>query len=246
MKFKDKTVFITGGANGIGKGIAKSFAEEGAKVVIADIAEKEGAELQEKLVSEGREAFFVYTDVRDEGSVITAMEKTAAQFGTIDILINNAGISKFISFTEMTLEEWDEILQTNLRSVFLCSREAVKLMKSGGSIVNMASTRASMSEPDTEAYSASKGGITSMTHALARTLAGKGIRVNSISPGWIETKHYDELREKDHKQHLSGRVGKPSDIARCCLYLCDPENDFVTGENIVVDGGMTRKMMYEE
>jgi NAD(P)-dependent dehydrogenase (short-subunit alcohol dehydrogenase family) len=246
VKFKNRTVFITGGANGIGKGIARSFAEEGAKVVIADIAEKDGAVLQEELVSEGREAYFVYTDVKDEKSVMAAMEQTAAKYGNIDILINNAGISKFIPFSEMTLDEWDEVLQTNLRSVFLCSREAVKRMKNGGSIVNMASTRASMSEPDTEAYSASKGGITSITHALARTLAGKGIRVNAISPGWIETRHYDELREKDHSQHLSGRVGKPADIARCCLYLCDPENDFVTGENIVVDGGMTRKMMYEE
>lgn len=115
----------------------------------------------------------------------------------------------------------------------------------GGAIINIASTRAQMSEPHTEAYSATKGGISSLTHSLAITLGEYGIRVNSISPGWIETGDYSALREIDHSQHPSGRVGKPEDIARACCFLADLENDFITGENLVIDGGMTRKMIYE-
>jgi NAD(P)-dependent dehydrogenase (short-subunit alcohol dehydrogenase family) len=116
----------------------------------------------------------------------------------------------------------------------------------GGAIVNIASTRALMSEPNSEAYAASKGGILSLTHALAVSLAGDHIRVNAISPGWIETGDYGKLRQIDHAQHPAGRVGKPDDIARACLYLCHDENDFITGTNIVIDGGMTRKMIYVE
>jgi NAD(P)-dependent dehydrogenase (short-subunit alcohol dehydrogenase family) len=113
----------------------------------------------------------------------------------------------------------------------------------GGSIVNIASTRAFMSEPGSEAYAASKGGIVALTHALAASLAPDKIRVNCISPGWIETRDYESLREADHKQHFSGRVGKPNDIARACLYLAAPGNEFINGENIIIDGGMTRRMI---
>ena len=115
----------------------------------------------------------------------------------------------------------------------------------GGVIINIASTRALMSEPDSEAYAASKGGIVALTHALAASLAPDRIRVNCISPGWIETGDYSQLREEDHHQHLSGRVGRPDDIARACLFLSSSENDFINGENIVIDGGMTRRMIYE-
>lgn len=111
--------------------------------------------------------------------------------------------------------------------------------------MNIASTRAQMSEPNSEAYAATKGGIVAITHALAASLGDDRIKVNCISPGWIETKEYDQLRSVDHEQHLSKRVGKPADIAKACFYLTDPENDFVTGANLVVDGGMTRKMIYE-
>ena len=137
------------------------------------------------------------------------------------------------------------VINTNLRSVFIASKEASKYMKSGGSIVNIASTRATMSEPNSEAYAATKGGIVALTHALAASLSERNITVNAISPGWIQNENYEELRDKDHAQHLSNRVGKPEDIAKACLYLTDSENNFVNGENITVDGGMTRKMIYE-
>lgn len=174
------------------------------------------------------------------------MEQAAKRFGSLDILINNAGKSPFKSLFELSLEEWDDVLHTNLRSVFLCTREAAKRMKNGGAIVNIASTRAFMSGPNAEAYAASKGGIIALTHALAASLSPLHITVNSISPGWIETGDYRALRDVDHAQHFSNRVGTPADIARACLYFTQPANNFITGTNLTVDGGMTRNMMYEE
>lgn len=231
-----KTAIITGAAQGIGRAIAAHYVEAGYNVVMADI---------QQAALEG--AMFIKTDVRDEASVQALMAHAYEQFGSIDVLINNAGKVVFVDPLELTMAQFDDVLNTNLRSVFVCTKEAVKYMKeTGGSIVNMASTRAFMSEPHTESYAASKGGIIALTHAFARSLAPYHITVNSISPGWIETTHYDDLRDIDHAQHLSNRVGKPDDIARACLFLTNPDNNFITGENVTIDGGMTKKMIYEE
>ncbi len=242
MNFQNKTVIITGAANGIGKGIAAAYVNVGARVVLADKDEKAGQGLQQAL---GDKAIFVKTDVRKEEDIQHLMTNTIRHFNQIDILINNAGVSRFTPLHDLTVDAWDDVINTNLRSVFIASKEASKYMKSGGSIVNIASTRASMSEPNSEAYAATKGGIVALTHALAASLSERDITVNAISPGWIQNENYEELRDKDHAQHLSNRVGKPSDIAKACLYLTDSENNFVNGENITVDGGMTRKMIYE-
>ncbi|MBM7667223.1 NAD(P)-dependent dehydrogenase (short-subunit alcohol dehydrogenase family) [Solibacillus kalamii] len=244
--FQNKTVVITGAAQGIGRSIATHFAKAGANVVIADIEHDLGVQLAGELQKEGYSAIFAETDVRSEENVRQTMEMAASRFGGLHILINNAGKAKWISPLELSLEDWDDIIQTNLRSVFLCSREAAKLMKSGGAIINLASTRAVMSEPNSEGYAASKGGILALTHALASSFSKLNITVNSISPGWIETGDYDALRPSDHAQHFSNRVGKPDDIARACLYLANPENDFITGTDLTIDGGMTKKMIYEE
>lgn len=247
MNFFDKVVVVTGASNGIGKGIAKAYIEEGAKVVLADIDEKAGQAFIDSLEN-ADQAIFIQTDVRIEKDILSLLKNTIDTYGKIDILVNNAGKGLFKSVYDVTVEEWDDVINTNLRSVFLCSRTAAKYMRetNGGSIVNISSTRAYMSEANTESYSASKGGIMAITHALANSLAEDHITVNSISPGWIETKHYGELREIDHKQHLSKRVGKPEDIARACLFLTNRDNDFITGTNLTVDGGMTVKMIYEE
>ncbi|MGG3564246.1 glucose 1-dehydrogenase [Neobacillus rhizosphaerae] len=249
MDFLNKVVVVTGAANGIGRGVASAFAEKGAKVVIADIDSESGNMAALELRNNGAEVQFVKTEVKSEKDIIHLFETTKNTYGTIDILINNAGKSVFKSPYELSIEEWDDIIHTNLRSVFLCSREAAKYMREnegGGSIVNIASTRALMSEPNSEAYAATKGGITAITHAMSASFSNDRITVNAISPGWIHTGDESELSELDHEQHLSKRVGKPSDIARACLYLTDFENDFVTGINLVVDGGMTRKMIYTE
>lgn len=249
MSIQHTVAIITGAANGIGKGVAQAYAKKGATVVLADVNEEEGQKVKEELLSMGVQCMFVHTDVRKEQDIIDLMKVTKDTYGKIDVLINNAGVSQFKNVYDVSLNEWDDVINTNLRSVFLGSREAAKYMREndkGGSIVNIASTRAIMSEPHSEAYAASKGGIVAITHALAASLSNDHITVNAISPGWIETGDYSQLKENDHKQHFSHRVGRVEDIANGCLYLTDPANDFVTGINLIIDGGMTRKMIYEE
>lgn len=231
---ENKKIIVTGAANGIGKSIAESFRAEGAHVIGLDLEEVrlEGVEYRK-------------CDVSDFNEVEKVFASIAQDHGAIHALINNAGISEFKSIWEVDEQEWDRVLDTNLKSVFICSREAARYMTEDvRSIVNMASTRAFMSEPNTETYSASKGGIYALTHSLAATLSERGIRVNAIAPGWIHTGN-EELRPQDHEQHWSGRVGRGDDIARACLFLTDPRNSFITGECIKIDGGMTHKMIYE-
>ena len=246
MSYNGKVVIVTGAGRGLGSSIAETYASKGAKVILAEKELWLGMETEKRIISAGGLAIFIQTDVSLPEEIEELFRKSLELYGTVDILINNAGISKWKSPYEISVEEWDEIINTNLRSVFLCSREAAKIMRvhGGGSIVNIASTRAYMSEPDSEAYAASKGGIVSLTHALATSFSPDHIQVNCISPGWIENGDYSQLNEADHNQHLSGRVGKPQDIVSACLYLTGEGNDFINGTNITIDGGMTRKMIY--
>lgn len=245
--FREKVVIVTGAGQSIGRCIAITFASEGASVVIAEKNRHTGSETEKSINEAGGTAFFIETDITDPKAIIKLIQKTAERFGRIDILINNAGKGIWKSPLELEAYEWDDVINTNLRSVFLCSREAARLMKDngGGSIINIASTRAFMSEPGSEAYAASKGGIVALTHALAASFSPWLIKVNCISPGWIESGDYSQLKERDHLQHFSGRVGRPDDIARACLFLADSDNDFISGINLTIDGGMTHKMIYE-
>ncbi len=244
--FLDKIILVTGGAEGIGKSIASHFAEEGGKVYLADRNRELGEHTAHELSKSGLKVNFVSCDVSKPDEISAIFSQIEKSEGQLDVLVNNAGINKWISPYELTVENWDLVLNTNLRSVFLCSRTGAKLMQKAGqgAIINIASTRAFMSEPDSEAYAASKGGMLSLTHALAISLSKDKIRVNAISPGWIETGDYKELRTEDHSQHPAGRVGKPEDVARACLFLADARNDFITGQQFILDGGMTRKMIY--
>lgn len=246
MSFAQKVVVITGAAGGIGRAISRAYGRVGAYVVLVDL-NREGIDaLAAEMKKNGEVAYPVMVDLRNPSQIPFLVEKVMKRFDRIDILINNAGIGKWKSPYDLTVEEWDEVLQVNLRAPFLLTREIAARMKGrGGSVINIASTRALMSEPNTEAYSASKGGVVALTHAMAISLAPDKIRVNAISPGWIETGDYDALREIDHRQHPAGRVGRPEDIARACLFLSDDRNDFITGQNFVIDGGMTKKMIYE-
>ena len=254
MSFKGKVVIVTGGGQGIGRAISREFASKGAKVVIADIDSEAGIENEQYIISQGNSAFFVDTDVSDESSVKNLVAKTVEKYGDIDILINNAAISGFGNIFDISMEDWDRVIAVNLRGPFMCAKYCAPIMarKGGGCIINIASTRAFMSEPDTEAYSASKGGLIALTHSLAISLSKSRIRVNSISPGWIEVSEWKKsseakpatLSELDHSQHPAGRVGVPQDIARACLYLCSEDAGFITGANLTVDGGMTVKMIY--
>lgn len=244
---KNKTAIVTGAANGIGRAIAAEYAENGFFIFIADIDTENGHKVQDGFLKNGNQAAFIETDVSKPESLKKLIEQVMDTSGRIDVLINNAGVSEFCPPEELSVERWDTILNTNLRSSFLLTRLAAAEMKKtgGGSVVNIASTRALMSEKNSEAYAATKGGLLALTHAMAMSYADDKIRVNCISPGWIHTGDYEKLRDIDHEQHPSGRVGKPDDIARACLFLTDSDNDFINGENLVVDGGMTRKMIYE-
>ncbi|MDG0812908.1 SDR family NAD(P)-dependent oxidoreductase [Cohnella rhizosphaerae] len=247
-KHAGRTVIVTGAAGGIGTHLSRAYAEAGASVALSDAPGSNGEALAAQLADEGRSARFIPADLTDAAAAASIVERTLAWTGRVDVLVHNAGIGVWKSPLELSLEEWDRVMNINLRGAFLCGREAAKAMKrtGGGAIVNIASTRALQSEPNSEAYAASKGGILALTHALAVSLGPDGIAVNAISPGWIENGDYDALRPADHEQHPAGRVGKPSDVVKACFYLTDPEGGFVTGANLVVDGGMTRKMIYEQ
>lgn len=247
MSFKDKVVIVTGAGKGIGRTIALAYAAAGAKVIVTDKSSELSEQTFHLIKNTGGEATIIPADVSRPDDITELFTVVENHFSALDILINNASISEWKSPYELTVDEWDLVINTNLRGMFLCSREAAKIMrkKNRGSIVNISSTRAIMSEPNSEAYAASKGGIVSLTHALATSLSGDNIQVNCISPGWIETGDYSKLRETDHTQHISRRVGLPEDIARACLYLTDENNNFVSGSNLIIDGGMTRKMIYE-
>jgi NAD(P)-dependent dehydrogenase (short-subunit alcohol dehydrogenase family) len=251
MVLTGKIAVVTGGAQGIGKAIAKNFLEQGIKVVIAEIDEEAGKETEAEYQDLG-EIRFIHTDVSQEDTVKAMVKETVKHFGRLDFLINNAGIWINKPITELTLEEWNAVIGVNLTGAFLCAKYAAPhLKKSKGAIVNIASTRALMSEPHTEAYSASKGGIAALTHALALSL-GPDVRVNCISPGWIDVSEWAkkssrrkaDLTDLDHSQHPAGRVGKPEDIASLAFFLISPENAFITGANFIIDGGMTKKMIY--
>ena len=245
---KTRRVFITGGAKGIGKAIVKLFRSAGHRVAFCDQDEVAGKDTALKTGTT-----FYPVDVSDKVALENCMQQLFNEWGDIDILINNAGIGQFAPITETEVEDFDHVLSVNLRPVFITSRQlALHRLQTKetpnvfGRIINICSTRYPMSEPGSEGYAASKGGIYSLTHALSLSLAQWHITVNSISPGWIQTHDYESLRPEDHAQHPSGRVGKPEDIARMCLFLCQEENDFINGENITIDGGMTKKMIYWE
>lgn len=237
----NEVALITGGANGIGKALVQTFKEAGFDVVFVDVDDKEGEAL-----ASACDATYHHVDVTQPEAINTFFQKLDQDQVRISVLINNVGMTKVKPFLELTYEEFDHVLKTNLYSTFLFSQHAARKMSEGGRIINIASTRAFMSEPDTESYAASKGAIHSLTHAMAMSLAEHNITVNAISPGWIETGDYDALTATDHAQHPSNRVGKPSDVARLALFLADAHQDFINGENLVIDGGMTKKMIYED
>jgi NAD(P)-dependent dehydrogenase (short-subunit alcohol dehydrogenase family) len=234
---------ITGGAKGIGRAIARHLLASGWHVAIIDLANSG----LRRVLARDRDILAIEGDVREEHTASDAVAATIHRFHHLDAVVSNAGIMVREPPRRLTLAEWHRVLDTNLTATFLLARAAEKpLRKARGAIVTIASTRASMSEPNTESYSASKGGLLALTHALAMSLAPE-VRVNCVSPGWIETRDYSGLRRKDHKQHPAGRVGRPEDVAEIVSWLLDGKRSgFVTGANFVIDGGMTRKMIYED
>ena len=248
MDWVEKVVLVTGGANGIGKAISQAFLNAGATVIVADVDAMNGETVVEEWKKDNLNAVFCKINLVDVAAIIKMFEDLVGRYGKIDVLVNNAGKGIFKPLLELSIEEWDEVIHLNLRAAFVTSQQFAKYHEPNcyGRIINIASTRYLMSEPNSEAYAASKGGIVSLTHALALSLSGEGVAVNAISPGWIKNEQYEELTAADHEQHPAKRVGKPEDIVRACLFLTDEQNDFLTGQNLVIDGGMTKKMIYVE
>ncbi len=247
--FDGKVILVTGGGQGIGLCIAQTFLKVGACVVIAEAngeLERPACEFPDG----GEKVLFVQTDVACEDAVREMVRQAIERFGRIDCLVNNAATACNVPINQLTYEQWQGVLGVNLSGTFLCAKYCEsQLRQHHGAIVNIASTRALMSEPHTEAYSATKAGLVGLTHALAVSL-GSDVRVNCISPGWIVTDAYQHgriettLSNEDHSQHPVGRVGKPEDIAEMALYLCSEKASFITGQNFVIDGGITKKMIY--
>jgi NAD(P)-dependent dehydrogenase (short-subunit alcohol dehydrogenase family) len=243
MKPKRRVALVTGAAHGIGRATARRLLDDGWHVGVVDL---KAAELTRAYRNALRRVAVIEGDIGEATTPERAVIATIEKFGRLDGVVSNAGIMIRKPIRQLTLAEWKRVLDVNLTAAFLLAKAAEKPLRgAGGAFLSIASTRAQMSEPNTEAYSATKGGLVALTHALAMSLAP--VRVNCISPGWIATKDYNDLRLKDHKQHPAGRVGRPEDVAEMAAYLLDGTRaGFVTGANFTIDGGMTKKMIYEE
>ena len=225
--FKGKVAVVTGGANGIGKCICQEFEKAGAVVCVIDIAENP----------------YFTGDAGSRADLDRFVEKIAADYGHVDFLINNAKPA-MKGIDSCSFEEFEQALRVGVTGPFYLTQQLLPYFRDGGAVVNISSSRDRMSQPNTESYSAAKGGIAALTHAMAVSLGPK-LRVNAVAPGWIDTQ-YTEYSGADASQHPVGRVGNPQDIAQLVLFLCLEQAGFITGQNICVDGGMTSQMIYHD
>lgn len=225
--FQDKVAVVTGGAQGIGRCICEEFAKQGAKVCTIDLLEND----------------FFQGDVGKKEDLERFAQKVIQTYGRVDFLVNNAK-PLFLGIDTCTWEQFNQALQVGVAAPFYLTQLLLPYFGEGASIINISSSRDRMSQPFTESYTAAKGGIAALTHALAVSLRDKA-RVNSISPGWIDTTG-SQFSGADETQHPVGRVGTPQDIAQMVLFLCSDKAGFITGENICIDGGMTHQMIYHD
>ena len=247
MRLENKVALISGGARGMGAVEAKLFAKEGAKVIIGDMLEEEGRQVEAEINETGGECVFVPLDVTNEDAWQRAVNEAVSRFGKLDILVNNAGIYRAHDVVETTAAEWDLVMAVNAKGVFLGTKYAIPEMRKagGGSIVNISSVAGLVGSKETTAYTASKGAVRLLTKSTAIQYASEGIRANSVHPGTIETPMTaglladDAHREDRINRTPIGRLGRPEDVAYGALYLASDEASFVTGSELVIDGGRT-------
>lgn len=244
MMLKDKIAIVTGARQGIGKGIALALAQEGCQVVVSDINQDDCQKVVAEIEKMGAKGLAVKCDVSQKTEVDNLISETVKEFGALDILVNNAGIYPFVPFMEMTEENWDKVLDINLKSVFLTSQAAAKVMKPGSRIIDISSIAGFVGFAGLVHYCASKGGMNGMIRALALELAGQKITVNAIAPGAIETPGASQgLNEEAKKQTIAAiplsRMGAPDDIAQGVVFLASDKASYITGQTIIIDGGWT-------
>lgn len=235
-----KTAIVTGAGVGIGRGIAVAMAQEGYDVVVADIDEENSRKVADELAAFGSKSLAVKCDVSNAADVERLFALTAEEFGKVDVLVNNAGIYPFVAFEKMQESDWDKVMDVNLKSIFLCSKEALKTMPEGGRIIDISSVASMMGFAGLVHYCATKGGVNGMVRALALEMAPKNITVNAVAPGAIQTPGA-QMSEEVTNQTLTmiplARMGQPEDIANAVVFLASEKSSYITGQVIVVDGG---------
>ena len=247
MRLENKVALISGGARGMGAVEARLFAKEGAKVVIGDIREEEGRQIEAQIAEAGGECLFIFLDVTKEANWAEAVESTVARFGKLDILINNAGIFPMEKVEDTTPESWDQVMDINAKGVFLGTKAAIPAMRQsgGGSIINLSSIAGLVGSSYSASYNASKGAVRLLTKSTAIQYAKEGIRAHSIHPGLIDTLMAadlladEELRQRRIASTPLGRIGTAQEVAQGALYLASDESSFVTGSELIIDGGFT-------
>jgi 3-oxoacyl-[acyl-carrier protein] reductase len=246
MQLTDQVAIITGSARGIGRAAALCLAREGASIVVADIDAAGARAAAEEIESLGRQALAVETDVASQEQVQAMVHRVMETFGHVDILVNNAGIASLTPLLEMPFEEWDRTVKIHLYGTFFCTQAVVRymVMRGRGCVVNISSVSGLVGSVGRVAYGAAKGGMVAMTRVLAVELAPRGIRVNAIAPGAVETELSRAAwtpADREGYFHLTpaGRLGQPEDIAQAVLFLCSPQSDYITGQVLAVDGGFS-------
>ena len=254
MRFSGKAVLVTGGGSGIGLATALAFLREGAKVAIGEVSAERGREAAERARRDGHDLLVVLGDVTREADAARMVEETVKAFGRLDVLFNNAGILIESPVHEMSEADWDRQIGVNLKGAFLVAKHAVRQMlgQGGGAIVNTGSVNSLVGDPEAAAYSASKAGVALLTKSMALAYASRGIRVNAVCPGWVETRMFAQEAETrgitlaEHRRHAGsehplGRVGRPEDIAELVLFLASDDSAYTTGTLVVADGGYTAR-----